>query len=218
VTFGNEIGNICKQQDIDSHRVMDIFCRDTKLNISPSYLKPGYAFGGSCLPKDLRALLYHARHYDTEVPVLRAILPSNRYQIDRAFQMVQQANSKRVGVLGFSFKPGTDDLRESPIVELVERLIGKGYHVAVYDKNVSLAKLYGANRAYIEQEIPHIASLMKDSIEDLLAESDVIIIGNSSPEFRQMLPHIRPEQTIIDLVRIVPEPNDTTTQYEGICW
>jgi GDP-mannose 6-dehydrogenase len=218
VTFANEIGNICKQQNIDSHQVMDIFCQDTKLNISPYYLKPGFAFGGSCLPKDLRALLYHARQLDLEPPVLKSILPSNRQQIEKAYQLIQATNKKRIGVLGFSFKAGTDDLRESPVVELVERLIGKGYQVSVYDKNVSLANLQGANRAYIEKEIPHIASLMCDSIEGVMAASEVVVIGNGALEFRQALDQVRPEQTILDLVRIEQETSQLNGQYNGLCW
>jgi GDP-mannose 6-dehydrogenase len=218
VTFANEVGNICKAQDIDSHKVMDIFCKDTKLNISPYYLKPGFAFGGSCLPKDLKAILYHSRHFDQDSPVLEAILPSNLRQIDKAYQMVSQTKSKRVGVLGFSFKAGTDDLRDSPMVELIERLIGKGYHLAVYDSNVSLANLYGANKAYIEQEIPHIASLMRDSIDAVLEDSEVIIIGNGAPEFSHIIGNVRPDQTIIDLVRIADNVNGSNGQYKGICW
>lgn len=218
VTFANEIGNICKQQNVDSHQVMDVFCQDTKLNISPYYLKPGFAFGGSCLPKDVRALLYHCRHFDLDPPVLKSIMYSNSRQIDLAYQMVRRTKRKRVGVLGFSFKAGTDDLRESPMVELIERLIGKGYQVKVYDKNVSLANLHGANRAYIEQEIPHIASLMCDSIKSVLDESDVIIIGNRAAEFRQAFQHTRSDQRIIDLVRILEDPRHLNGQYEGICW
>ena len=218
VTFANEIGNICKQQNIDSHQVMDIFCQDTKLNISPYYLKPGFAFGGSCLPKDLRALLYHARQLDLEPPVLKSILPSNRQQIEKAYQLIRRTNQKRIGVLGFSFKAGTDDLRESPVVELVERLIGKGYQVSVYDKNVSLANLQGANRAYIEKEIPHIASLMCDSIEGVMAVSEVVVIGNGALEFRKVLDQVRPEQTIVDLVRIEQETSQLNGQYNGLCW
>ncbi len=218
VTFANEIGNICKQQNIDSHQVMNIFCQDTKLNLSPYYLKPGFAFGGSCLPKDLRAILYHCRHFDVHLPVMEAILPSNRRQIDQAYKMIKRSGSKKVGVLGFSFKAGTDDLRESPMVELIEYIIGKGYTIKVYDKNVSLANLQGANRAYIEQEIPHIATLMADTIEEVLADSDVIVIGNGSPEFKKALDKKRDHQTIIDLVRIVEDIDHLDDRYQGICW
>jgi GDP-mannose 6-dehydrogenase len=218
VTFANEIGDICKKQNIDSHQVMEIFCQDKKLNLSPYYLKPGFAFGGSCLPKDLRALLYHARHLDLDLPVLEAILPSNQQQIELAYEMIKRTSCKWVGVLGFSFKAGTDDLRESPIVELIEKIIGKGYQVKVYDKNVSLAHLVGANRAYIEQEIPHIASLMTDSIETVLDSSEVIIIGNNSPEFSNVLSRLRDDQILIDLVRITPDHIPSNGYYRGICW
>jgi GDP-mannose 6-dehydrogenase len=218
VTFANEIGNICKRQEIDSHQVMDIFGMDEKLNLSPYYLKPGFAFDGSCLPKDLRALLYHSHRLDLNLPVLEAILPSNELQIKRGFELIKQTGSKKVGVLGFSFKAGTDDLRESPLVELIETLIGKGYQVKVYDKNVSLARLHGANLAYIEREIPHIATLMCQSIENVLAESEVIVIGNKAPEFASAIQQVRPDQIIIDLVRVSKETNYLEAQYEGICW
>ncbi len=217
VSFANEIGNICKGQNIDGHQVMDIFCRDTKLNLSPYYLKPGFAFGGSCLPKDLRAILYHCRNLDIYPPVLEAILPSNQRQIDMAYQMVKRTGRKRVGVLGFSFKAGTDDLRESPMVELIEYLIGKGYTVKVYDRNVSLANLQGANRVYIEQEIPHIASLMADSIDAVLDTSEVIIVGNKAAEFRNVLSRLRDDQVMIDLVRAA-ENMQSNEHYQGICW
>jgi GDP-mannose 6-dehydrogenase len=197
---------------------MEIFCQDTKLNLSPYYLKPGFAFGGSCLPKDLRALLYHSRHFDVQLPVMEAILPSNRRQIDVAFQMIKRAGSKRVGVLGFSFKAGTDDLRESPMVELIEHLIGKGYDVKVYDRNVSLANLQGANRAYIEREIPHIATLMLDSVGDVLKTSDIIVIGNGATEFKTVLDRLDDRHTLIDLVRITQDVSRLDSRYQGIGW
>jgi GDP-mannose 6-dehydrogenase len=218
VTFANEIGSICKAGGIDSHKVMEIFCLDTKLNLSPYYLKPGYAFGGSCLPKDLRALVYLGRHFDLSLPILESIIPSNDLQVERAYQMVTQAGSKRVGVLGFSFKAGTDDLRESPIVELIERLIGKGYDIQVYDKNVSLANLYGANRAYIEKEIPHIAQLMRDRIEDVIEGSDVIVIGNNSPEFQNVQSRYNGHHVTIDLVRAAGKEVVSNANYHGISW
>jgi GDP-mannose 6-dehydrogenase len=218
VTFANEIGNVCKRQGVDSHQVMEIFCRDDKLNLSPYYLKPGFAFGGSCLPKDLRALLYHGHHLDLSLPVLEAILPSNELQIRQAFELIKQTGHKRVGALGFSFKAGTDDLRESPMVELIEMLIGKGYQVALYDRNVSLARLHGSNRAYIEQEIPHIATLMRASAEEVISDCEVIIVGNREPEFQAALQQTRPEQVIIDLVRCLPQTQNLPGRYEGLCW
>jgi len=217
VSFANEVGNICKALQIDSHEVMDVFCQDTKLNLSPYYLKPGFAFGGSCLPKDLRAINYKAKELDVEVPVLSAILPSNRLQIERAVEMVIRSGKKRVGVLGFSFKAGTDDLRESPMVTLIETLIGKGYDLAIYDRDVSLARLVGANKEYIEREIPHISKLMRDTIDAVLTDSEIIIIGNQADEFRSVAERLQNNQQLIDLVRLF---NDRTSNenYQGICW
>jgi GDP-mannose 6-dehydrogenase len=218
VTFANEIGNICKQQGIDSHQVMDIFCMDRKLNLSPYYLKPGFAFGGSCLPKDLRALLYLSRHKDLNLPVMEAILPSNDHQVELAIDMVKKTGFKRIGILGFSFKAGTDDLRESPAVELIEQLIGKGYDVKVYDQNVSLANLHGANRVYIEKEIPHIASLMSTSMDELISQSEVVVIGNKDQQFRERIRYINGDQLVIDLVRISNSLEEFGANYEGLCW
>lgn len=218
VSFANEIGNICKRSGIDSHEVMDLFCLDDRLNLSAYYLKPGFAFGGSCLPKDLRALLYHAHRLDLSVPVLEAVLPSNERQIKQGYELVRQTGRKKIGLLGLSFKAGTDDLRESPLVTLIEMLIGKGYHVRLYDRNVSLARLHGANRAYIEREIPHIATLMCNSVEEVLAESEVILIGNGAPEFQAALQQARDDQIVIDLVRLARTPDSISARYEGICW
>jgi GDP-mannose 6-dehydrogenase len=218
VTFANEVGNLCKRQGIDSHKVMEIFCMDDKLNLSGYYLKPGFAFGGSCLPKDLRALLYHGRRLDQHLPVLEAILPSNQLQVKHGVDMIIAAGCKSIGMLGFSFKAGTDDLRESPLVEVLETLLGKGYQIKIYDRNVSLARLHGANRAYIEREIPHIATLMCDSLDEVLAQSKVIVIGNNSREFNEALKRVRPDQKVIDLVRILEDSDHIDAQYEGICW
>ena len=217
VSFANEIGNICKQLNLDSHQVMEVFCQDTKLNLSPYYLKPGFAFGGSCLPKDLRALAYKAKELDVETPVLSAILQSNRRQIERAIEMVLATGKKKIGVLGFSFKAGTDDLRESPMVALIESLIGKGLQLAIYDRDVSLARLFGANKEYIEREIPHIAKLMRSNIQEVLAESDVLIIGNQSPEFREIEPQVKDGRVVIDLVRLF-QGRVSDDNYQGICW
>ena len=216
VSFANEIGNVCKSLNIDSHEVMDIFCQDTKLNLSAYYLKPGFAFGGSCLPKDLRAINYKAKQLDVEAPLLSAILESNRLQVARAVEMVVRTGKKRVGVLGFSFKAGTDDLRESPMVTLIETLIGKGFQLAIYDRHVLLARLFGANKEYIEREIPHISQLMRAGIEEVLESSDVIIVGNKAEEFRAIESRLRGDQQVIDLVRLFDKTSDGS--YQGICW
>ena len=218
VSFANEIGNICKAAGIDSHEVMKVFTQDTKLNLSPYYLTPGFAFGGSCLPKDLRAINYKAKQLDVEVPVLSSILPSNRLQIERAVNMVLQTGRKRVGVLGFSFKAGTDDLRESPMVTLIETLIGKGLQLALYDRDVSLAKLFGANKQYIEREIPHISQLMRSSIDDVINDSDILVIGNKAKEFCDIVSRLKKGQVVLDLVRLFEKPASEDGSYQGICW
>jgi len=217
VGFANEVGNLCKGLEVDSHRVMEIFCKDTKLNLSPYYLKPGFAFGGSCLPKDLRALLYKAKSLDVALPILAAILPSNELQIERGVRAVTALARRKVGVLGFSFKAGTDDLRESPVVELMERLIGKGYDLRVYDSNVSLAKIRGANRSYILNHVPHISRLMTASVEEVLEHAETIVIGNAAAEFRDVPKRLGENQTLIDLVRVTAS-RSVAGIYEGICW
>ena len=217
VSFSNEIGNICKAQDIDSHAVMDIFCADTKLNISPAYLKPGFAFGGSCLPKDTRALLHRAKELDVAIPVISGIIESNRLQIERAVRLIMSMGRKRISVLGFSFKAGTDDLRESPLVELIERLLGKGYDLKLYDSNVSLAALTGANKSYILDVIPHISSLLVESIDDALAHGEVIVVGNRAPEFTVVPTKIQTHQHLFDFVRL-ENVGHLGDRYEGINW
>lgn len=217
VSFANEIGNICKELGIDSHEVMDIFCKDTKLNLSAYYLKPGFAFGGSCLPKDLRALQYKAKELDIKVPVLEAALASNLLQIARAVQMVAKTGKKKIGVLGFAFKAGTDDLRESPMVSVIEQLLGKGYQIKIYDKEVAVAKLVGANKEYIEREIPHISNLMAHDVEEVLSNSEVILIGNLAKEFQEVETKLTEDQTVIDLVRIFGD-RTSGAGYQGICW
>ena len=218
VVFANEIGNLCKRVGIDSHEVMDIFCRDEKLNISPYYLKPGFAFGGSCLPKDVRALQYRAREVDLEMPLINALLGSNQLQIRHALDQIVDTGKKRIGILGFSFKAGTDDLRESPMVILGEALLGKGYELCIYDRNVSMARLMGANKEYIERQIPHLSRHLCDSVDDVIARSDVIVIGNGAPEFSDAVARCRSDQTIIDLVRIPIDFAALQAHYDGICW
>jgi GDP-mannose 6-dehydrogenase len=217
VAFANEIGNFCKELGIDGHKVMEIFCQDTKLNLSPYYMKPGFAFGGSCLPKDVRALTYKGRTLDLDLPVLNAIMPSNHRQVERGLSMIIERGAKKIGILGFSFKAGTDDLRESPIVELIERLLGKGYDLRLFDSNVNIASLVGANRDYILKVIPHISNLMVDSLDKILKHSETIVIGNGDPEFLSVLDRLRPGQFVIDLVRIDKNRTSAGT-YEGICW
>ena len=218
VGFANEIGNICKAVGIDGHEVMDIFCKDTKLNLSPYYMKPGFAFGGSCLPKDVRALTYKARSLDVESPILNSIMSSNSMQIEKGLSMVMEKGSKKVGILGFSFKAGTDDLRESPLVEVIERLIGKGYDIRIYDKNVKIASLVGANKDYILNHIPHLSGLMLDSIDDVLEHADTIVIGNGAEEFKRVAADIPAGKSVVDLVRIIDRRSSSTDGYDGICW
>jgi GDP-mannose 6-dehydrogenase len=188
------------------------------LNISPSYLRPGFAFGGSCLGKDLRALVYRGKELDIETPVLAAALESNRKHVLKAYDMVYSTGRRRVGVLGLSFKAGTDDLRESPIVTLVEMLIGKGLSISIYDRFVSSAGLMGANRTYIEREIPHIWSLMRDSVDEVIGASDLLVIGNDAAEFHEIQPRLNGNQVVIDLVRALAPQADDPMQYQGICW
>ncbi|HWQ35051.1 MAG TPA: UDP-glucose/GDP-mannose dehydrogenase family protein [Blastocatellia bacterium] len=217
VTFANEIGNLCKALGADSHQVMEVFCKDTRLNLSPYYLKPGFAFGGSCLPKDLRAITYQAKLLDVETPMLGSILTSNQRQIERAVEMVLATGRKNIGVLGLSFKSKTDDLRESPMVTLIERLIGKGLKLAIYDREVQLARIFGANKEYLEREIPHISSLMLDEVGEVVDRSDVIIIGKKDQEFQFLADKLNNGRVVIDLVRML-EPVSAQQSYQGICW
>jgi GDP-mannose 6-dehydrogenase len=217
VSFANEIGNLCRNMGVDSHDVMAVFCQDRKLNLSPAYLKPGFSFGGSCLPKDLRALTYQAKRFDLDSPVLNAILASNAAQTRMGIQRIMALGKKRIGFLGMAFKPDTDDLRESPLVEVIETLIGKGYTIRIYDRNVSTSRLIGANRRFIEEHIPHLSSLLVANIQDVATESDVIVVGYASPEFAPVVQSLRPDQAVVDLARLARQVQ-TAARYEGICW
>jgi GDP-mannose 6-dehydrogenase len=217
IGFANEIGNLCKAFAIDSHRVMDIFCHDKKLNISSAYLLPGFAFGGSCLPKDLRALAYKAKIHDLDLPILSSILPSNETQVTRGLQLIMEKGHKRIGVLGFSFKAGTDDLRESPMIEVIERLIGKGFDLRIYDKNVHLASLVGANRDFILNRIPHISKLMVNDIEAVLDHAETVVIGNKDKDFERVPEQLHEGQRLVDFVRITDRRSENG-KYDGICW
>jgi GDP-mannose 6-dehydrogenase len=217
IGFANEIGNLCKSLSIDSHQAMEIFCQDKKLNISPAYLSPGFAFGGSCLPKDIRALTYKAKLHDLQLPILCSILPSNELQVLKGLALIMGKGNKRIGVLGFSFKAGTDDLRESPMIEIIERLIGKGYDLRIYDKNVRIASLVGANRDFILNHIPHISKLMVEDIGAVFDHAQTIVIGNNDPDFHSVLQRLRTHQCVVDFVRVT-NPGSENGQYDGICW
>ncbi len=217
VAFANEIGSLCKAMAIDSHAVMDIFCQDTKLNLSPQYLRPGFAFGGSCLPKDVRALTYRARVLDLDLPVMNAILVSNARQVARGLDAILAAGKRKVSFLGMSFKAGTDDMRESPMLELIERLIGKGLDIRIFDRNVSLAKLTGANRDYLLKTVPHVSSLLVDTLDEALAHGEAIVVGNADPEFLTIAPRLDERQKLIDLVR-VKNTDGLGGRYDGINW
>jgi GDP-mannose 6-dehydrogenase len=217
IGYANEIGNLCKSLSIDAHQVMKIFCQDKKLNISSAYLSPGFAFGGSCLPKDLRALSYKAKTNDLHLPILTAILPSNELQINRGLQLIIEKGHTKIGILGFSFKAGTDDLRESPVIEVIERLLGKGYDVRIFDKNVHLASLVGANRDFILNRIPHISKLMVDDIDSVLKHAQTVVIGNKDPEFESVPARMQDGQCLVDFVRISNRRSEND-KYDGICW
>jgi GDP-mannose 6-dehydrogenase len=216
VSFANEIGNIAKACGVDGREVMDVVCQDHKLNLSRYYLRPGFAFGGSCLPKDVRALTYRAGQMDVEHPLLSSIMPSNRVQVQRAFDMVASYGKRKVGLLGLSFKAGTDDLRESPLVELAEMLIGKGYELRIFDSNVEYARVFGANKEYIESKIPHVSSLLCGELEDVVATSDVLILGNGDSRFADVLMNAGDDKQIVDLVGFMQ--HSTSGSKEGICW
>lgn len=218
VVFANEIGSLCKANGIDGQQVMEIFVQDRQLNISPTYLRPGFAFGGSCLPKDVRALLYRAKELDVECPTLGAILPSNHNHIHQAIRMVERTRKHKIGILGLSFKAGTDDLRESPTITLVETLIGRGYQVRIYDDKVELSRLIGANKLFLEKELPHISSQLCGSLQELVDESEVLVITNGTKEFRQVTEIMRPDQTLIDFIGIAKNSAELDGRYEGIGW
>jgi GDP-mannose 6-dehydrogenase len=217
IGFANEIGNLCKSFSIDSHQVMKIFCEDKKLNISPAYLMPGFAFGGSCLPKDLRALAYKAKMHDLSLPIMNAILPSNELQVAKGLRLITEKGQRKVGILGFSFKAGTDDLRESPMIEVIEHLIGKGYDLRIFDRNVKMASLVGANRDFILNRIPHISRLMVNGIDAVLNHAQTVVIGNKDPEFAGIIERLQPGQHLVDFVRITNRRSESG-KYDGICW
>jgi GDP-mannose 6-dehydrogenase len=218
ITFANEVGRLSQTLGVNARALMDLVCRDTRLNVSTAYLKPGFAFGGSCLPKDLRAILYAAKSNDVSLPMLAAVLPSNQIHIDHAIDLVLGTGRRAVGMIGLSFKSGTDDLRESPLVAMAERFIGKGLDLRIYDPEVQLSRLIGANRRFIEESIPHIASLMIDSCDRLVGGAEVVVVGlNDRAALNALYNHAREEQLILDLVSL-PEPGRLRGHYQGVCW
>ncbi len=218
ITFANEIGRLAQSVGVDSRQVMELVCKDQRLNISPAYLKPGFAFGGSCLPKDLRALTYVGKLNDVTTPMLGNVMGSNRAHIDHALDLVMNSGKRKVGMIGLSFKAGTDDLRESPLVTIAERLIGKGYDLKIYDPEVNLSRLLGANKRYIEQSIPHIGSLMVSSAEEALDHAEVIIVGLGGRDVAPLIEdRVRPDQVIVDLVGL-RGASGAHSGYHGICW
>lgn len=218
ICFANEVGRVCQALKVDSHALMNIFIQDTKLNISPVYLKPGFAFGGSCLPKDTRALLYLAKTLDLELPLLQAILPSNETQLREGIQLILKTKKKKVGLLGLSFKEGTDDLRESPLVLLAEALLGKGLELKIYDPQVFLGNLFGTNKEFIERVIPHLGQLLTSDLKGLVAHSEVIVIGSKIQGLSSLWDSLRDDQIIIDLIRTPPENSSSKGSYQGISW
>jgi GDP-mannose 6-dehydrogenase len=218
ITFANETARLCEGLGVDPFEVMDLVCRDTQLNISKAYLKPGFAFGGSCLPKDLRATVYLAKQYDIELPMHAGILPSNRVQADRALTKILVTGKRRVGMIGLAFKTGTDDLRESPLVLLAEQLIGKGLSLRVYDPEVHLSNLLGGNRRYIETHLPHIGALMQGDLDAVIADSDVLVIGLNDKRILEGVKRLTgPGQVVLDLVNI-PGREELKGQYVGLTW
>ncbi len=218
ITFANETARVCEAMGVDPFEVMDLVCKDRQLNISPAYLKPGFAFGGSCLPKDLRATLHLAKMRDVDLPMLGGILASNRGHIEHAIEKVLASGKRRVGMIGLSFKTGTDDLRESPLVLMAEHFIGKGLSLSIFDPEVHLSRLLGANRRFIEQHLPHIGSMIRGDIDEVIAESDLLVVGIGPPDVRDALERlVRPEQVVLDLVNL-PGKSKLKGRYEGLCW
>ena len=219
VAFANEIGTLARELEVDGESVVEMFTSDTKLNISTAYLKPGFAFGGSCLPKDVRALNYRGKELDLTLPLIESILPSNEEHLVRAVEMVLQTGKRKIGMLGLSFKAATDDLRESPQVQLIKRLLGEGREIRIWDDNVSLGRLIGSNREYIEQVIPHIGSLLKASLEEVLRDAEVVVIGTRGLDIDVLQKSIRRDQIVIDLVNLEKTRRlQSAAAYKGICW
>ena len=218
VAFANEFGRLCKREGVDSHEVMRLMRRDTKLNISGAYLSPGFAFGGSCLPKDLRAVNSRARHNDMDLPVLMSIMRSNELHVAESVALIERFKLRKLGFLGLSFKAGTDDLRESPILRVIGTLVGKGYDVRLHDPSIDMERVLGANRRFVEDELPYLPERLRPSLDDVLAHAEVVVIGNRSAEYRTIGPRLRKGQIVVDLVAALDRATVTDGEYHGLAW
>ena len=218
VTFANEVGRWARSEGVDSHEVMSLFCRDSRLNLGANYLKPGFAFGGSCLPKDLRALNQRARHHDLDLPVLGSIVPSNERHVEEAIHLIERLRHRRVGVLGLSFKAGTDDLRESPILRVVGTLVGKGYSLLLHDPNIDMERVLGANRRFVEDEVPYLPDRLRATVREVVEASEVIVVANDSREYREVGALLKPGQALVDLAHAVDRASVRNGEYHGLAW
>ena len=218
VSFANEVGRACQKESVDSHEVMRLFCLDQRLNLGPTYLKPGFAFGGSCLPKDLRALGARARHHNLDLPVLASIIRSNDLHVEAAIHLIERLGRRRIGVLGLSFKAGTDDLRESPILRVIGTLVGKGYSVLLHDPNIDMQRVLGANRAFVEHEVPYLPERLRADIDQVVRGSDVVVVANGAKEYRDVGASLREGQCLVDLVRAVDPASLAHGEYHGLAW
>jgi len=218
VSFANEVGRWARREGVDSHEVMRLFCRDSRLNLGATYLRPGFAFGGSCLPKDLRALNQRVRHYDLQLPVLGAVMPSNERHVEEAIHLIERLRRRRVGVLGLSFKAGTDDLRESPILRVVGTLVGKGYSVLLHDPNIDMERVLGANRRFVEDEVPYLPERLRPKLREVVEESEVVVVANDSREYRDVGALLKPGQALVDLAHAVDRATVAHAEYHGLAW
>ena len=218
VAFANEVGRLAQREAIDSHEVMRLFCRDTRLNLGPSYLMPGFAFGGSCLPKDLRAINQRARRHDLELPVLESILRSNDHHVEAAIHLIERLRQKRVGVLGLSFKAGTDDLRESPILRVIGALVGKGYSVLLHDPHLDMERVLGANRRFVEDEVPYLPERLRSDLREVVENSEVVVVANPSAAYHDVGALLREGQVLVDLVHAVDPATVKHGEYHGLAW
>jgi GDP-mannose 6-dehydrogenase len=218
VAFANEVGRICKREQVDSHAVMKLMVRDTKLNLSPYYLSPGFAFGGSCLPKDVRAIVARSRQNGLDLPIFHNIMRSNEVHIEEAIHLIEKFKRRRLGFLGLSFKAETDDLRESPILRVIGTLVGKGYAVLLHDANIDMQRVLGANRRFVEDEVPYLPERLRADLDQVVSESEVIVVGNRSAAYRGIGAKLKPGQVVVDLVAGVDRASVVNGEYHGLAW